>query len=269
MRKRIWFGYAMVMALGMCMGAMAEEEAQAPVAEVNVDVLSAYVWRALTLNDGMVVQPSLDAAHPSGLGFNVWGNFDIGDYDGKYEKREFSEVDLTVSYTPPLEGPIEITIGYTEYLYPKEGNYNPEVPEGHPEVEGAKDTDTREIWGKLSLSPLDALSLDLGIYRDVDESEGLYGDAALTYSYALMDALSAEASARLGVADKKFAEANAGGTEGGFFDWGASLKLTYDVADGFSVGATVAYVDNIDEDALPEDAVDVNWYGGLSATLSF
>ncbi len=199
----------------------------------------------------------------------MWGNFDVDDYNGKVEKREFSEVDLTVSYALPLEGPVGLSVGYTEYLFPKEGNYTPEVPEGHPDVESVKDTDTREVWAKLSFSPIEALSLDVGLYRDVDESEGLYGDVSATYSYALTDALGAEISARAGAADKKFAEANAGGSKGGLFDWGASLNLSYAVSDGLSLGATLAYADNIDDDVFPEDSVDVNWYGGVSATLQF
>lgn len=242
-----------------------QETAPSPVASVTVDVLSAYVWRGLTFNDGMVVQPALDAQHPSGLGFNVWGNFDVDDYNGNVEKREFSEVDLTVSYALPLEGPFGVSLGYTEFLFPKEGNYDPEVPG----VEPVKDLDTREVWLKLSYSPVDALTLGASVNRDVDESEGLYGDVSLTYSYAFSDALGTEAGVRLGAGDKKFAEAYAGGSEGGLFDWGASLKLSYAVADGFTLGAPLYYTDNIDKDVFPEDSADVNWYGGVTASTSF
>lgn len=251
------------------MAAEPEETAKSPVASVTVDVLSAYVWRGLTFNDGVVVQPALDAQHPSGLGFNVWGNFDVDDYNGKLQEREFSEVDLTVSYALPLEGPFGISISYSEFLYTKEGNYTPEVPEGHPAVDPVKDTDTREVSLKLSFSPVDALTLGASVNRDVDESEGLYGDVSLSYTYSFTDALGAEAGVRLGAADKKFTEANAGGTEGGLFDWGASLKVSYALSDGVTLGASLFYADNIDEDTFPEEKVDVNWYGGVTASVAF
>lgn len=105
-----------------------ESENQPTLAEVRVDFLSAYVWRGITLNDGFVVQPALDLLHPLGLGFNVWGNVDIGDYDGRYEKEEISEVDLAVRYELPLKGPLSLAVAYAEYLYPKEGNYTPMIP---------------------------------------------------------------------------------------------------------------------------------------------
>jgi|GEM_PF-888132 len=268
MRDCPWLTSVAAIVVGLSSIALAEEK-KSPVASINVGVMSAYVWRSLTINDGVVVQPSLDVVHPFGLGLNVWGNLDIDDYNGKYEEREFSEVDLTVSYTLPLQGPAGVTVGYTEYLYPKEGNYNPEVPEGHPKVEPAKDADTKEVWARVSINPIDAMSFNVGVYRGVDEQKGLYGELVAAYTYCVTDALKAEAGVRMGIADKKFAQANASGTEGGLFDWGASLKLTYAVADGLSVGAMFAHVDNIDDDVFPETAVDVNWYWGLNTVLSF
>ncbi|HMA84159.1 MAG TPA: hypothetical protein VKN73_00520, partial [Desulfosalsimonadaceae bacterium] len=45
------------------------------------DVVSAYVWRGITFNDGLVVQPYVDVAAGNGFAINVWGNYDIDDYD--------------------------------------------------------------------------------------------------------------------------------------------------------------------------------------------
>lgn len=249
--------------------ALAALPAMAADVTVGADVNSAYVWRSLTFNDGVVVQPSIDVAHPSGLGFNVWGNFDMDDYKGAVEKREFSEVDLTVSYALPLEGPFSVEVGVVEYLFPKEGNYTAELPEGHAEVEPVKDTDTREVYLSLGVEPVDGLELGINVYYDVDEVDGIYGDAGIAYGYDLTEALSLEASAKIGVADKKFAEYYAGGTEGGFFDWNASLSAAYALSETVELGAFITYADNVDTDVLPDDAKDVDVFGGVSAYYTF
>jgi len=59
-----------------------------------VDTYSAYVWRGITFNEGMVVQPSIDIAK-GGFGLNLWGNLDVGSYNETLNEGEFSEVDFT------------------------------------------------------------------------------------------------------------------------------------------------------------------------------
>lgn len=236
---------------------------------VGADVNSAYVWRSLTFNDGLVVQPSVDVTHPAGVRFNVWGNFDLDSYDGAVERREFSEVDLTIAYALPLEGPFSVEVGVVEYLFPKEGNYVAEVPEGHPEVEAVRDTDTREVFVSLGFEIVDGLGLSANVYYDVDEVEGLYGDLGIAYGYDVTEALSLEAGAKIGAADKKFAEYYAGGTEGGLFDWNASLSATYAVTEAVELGAFITYADNVNTDAFPDDSKDKDVFGGVSVYYTF
>ena len=82
----------------------------------GVDFASAYVWRGITFNDGMVAQPYLDVAS-AGFGINIWGNMDIDDYDNTLDSGEFSELDLTLSYGFSLD-PVDVRLGYIEYLFP-------------------------------------------------------------------------------------------------------------------------------------------------------
>ena len=84
----------------------------------TVDLNSAYVWRGITLNDGLVMQPSLDV-NKSGFGINVWGNMDIDDYNDTLESWEFSQVNFMLSYDYNFK-PVDVSIGYIEYR-----NYNP------------------------------------------------------------------------------------------------------------------------------------------------
>ena len=88
-------------------------QAAAATATATLATNSAYVWRGLTFNDGLVLQPSLDVS-TGGFAVNVWGNLDIDDYNGAVDDGEFSEVDLTASYTWKL-GPVDASLGAIEH----------------------------------------------------------------------------------------------------------------------------------------------------------
>ena len=83
------FTLAAAMFLLICLAATPVMAASATAA---VDINSAYVWRGITFNDGLVIQPSIDVAADNGLGINVWGNYDIDDYDNTLDDKEFSEI---------------------------------------------------------------------------------------------------------------------------------------------------------------------------------
>ena len=91
MRSKIVLVVAMIFLAGL-----ASTPAMAAEATAALDINSAYVWRGQTFNDGVVLQPSIDVAAENGLGINVWGNYDIGDYNNTLDEDEFSEIDLTV-----------------------------------------------------------------------------------------------------------------------------------------------------------------------------
>ena len=90
---------------------------------VGTDINSAYVWRGITLNDSFVAQPSIDIAAPNGIGLNIWGNFDLDDFEIDGEEQidsgNFSEIDLTLSYAVPLDmDGVELSMGIIEFLFP-------------------------------------------------------------------------------------------------------------------------------------------------------
>lgn len=97
--------------------------AQEPAAEetsvgsVTVEAASTYVFRGATLNRGLVLQPALEVEALPGLTLGVWANLDLDDNDGALKKGEFSEVDLTVSYSREFEN-VSLSLGYIEYQYP-------------------------------------------------------------------------------------------------------------------------------------------------------
>lgn len=83
---------------------------------VNVDTVSAYVYKGATYNDGLVIQPSLEISSGA-ITIGGWVNYDIGDYNGTLLKDEVSEVDFYANYSFPIEV-IEVTAGYSTFIYP-------------------------------------------------------------------------------------------------------------------------------------------------------
>ena len=216
--------------------------ARAADASVSVDLASAYVFRGLTLNDGLVVQPGLAV---SGLPFDlgVWGNLDIDDYDGGLKDGQFSELDIYGSYALPVEG-VDASIGYTEYTYPSSGG----------------DAD-REV--SLSVGFRTLLAPSLTLYYGVDGviEETLYIEAGAGHRFALSAALGGEVSAMVA-----YLAPDVG--DGGFSHFTVGAGLSHGV---FS--AALTYVGRIDDDVLPDvgdgGAYDVELYGSLGFAYEF
>ena len=175
--------FFLVLAVVLSMGAVVQ-----PVLAVDVtgtvDLNSAYVWRGMTFNDGWVAQPSIDITK-GGFGLNVWGNFDIDDYNDTLDSGEFSEIDLTASYGFTI-GMVDVGVGYIEYLFPT------------TDAGGAPGT--RELYLSLGMGLPAGFSLALDIYRDIDELKEWYTSLGISYAYAINDKLNLEAGASMGYA---------------------------------------------------------------------
>jgi hypothetical protein len=237
---------------------LASSSAWAADATAALDVYSAYVWRGITFNDSPVAQPSIDVSK-NGFGVNVWGNFDLDEYYGDYpDDMEFSEVDLTLYYGFNIQK-LDVTVGWIEYLFPAGG------------------LGTREIYASLGYPLIGGLSAGFDFYWDIDEVESYYTDLKLAYSMDLMEKLSMEAAAKIGFAGEDFAEYySAAATDGGFYDYGFSVGVTYAMSEALSFGAKIGYVGSLDDDVLPDADIangvfglDTEVYGGLNVSYAF
>lgn len=233
---------AVFVALTMFAGAAAH--AEAAEATAGADLVSAYVWRGITFNDGLVVQPYVDVAAENGFAINVWGNYDVDDYDGALEDNEFSEVDITLSYALPTET-VDMTVGHIEYLFPNGG------------------VGTSEIFASISVPFMEYLAAGIDAYYDYDEVEDYYLAATIACDAEMESGVALGVSATVGYAGDDFTI----GEDDGLHEYTLGMSAGYPVADNFSISAFVAYTDSFDEDVLPEQ--DVDFYGGAGFSWSF
>lgn len=239
--KREMKAISKVMAVGLVMmvtaaGALAAE------AEVTLsaDVASAYIFRGVTFNDGVVLQPGMEAAIGA-FTVGVWGNLDLDDYNGALEKNQFSELDLYASYALPVEF-MDISLDYCEYTYPG--------------AEGEADREIALSYGlALPLSP--SLMVAYGVDGGIEKS--LYAELGAGHELQLSEMVALDAGATVGYLDPDEGES-------GFSHFTASLGLSM---GPFS--ASVTYVGQIDDDVLPdgEGAYDVEVYGMLGVAGTF
>ena len=224
-------------------------------ATLGVDTNSAYVWRGITFNDGLVLQPSLDVAK-DGFGLNVWGNMDLDNYDGNINSGQFSEIDLTLSYSIPIEI-IDLSVGYIEYLFP-----------------GAAAEAAREIYMSIgySIPPVEGLSIGLDAYYEVDEIEDYYISMSISYGCNVNDKIGVEAGVSAGLIGEDYSV----GADGGMNDYNFSLSASYAIDESLSISANINYTGSFDDtDVLPEydnvgfAAYDVEAYGGISISYAF
>ena len=209
----------------------------------GVDFASAYVWRGITFNDGMVAQPYIDVAS-EGFGINIWGNMDIDDYDDTLDGGEFSELDLTLSYGFSLD-PVDVSIGYIEYLFP------------------AGADGTREGFLGLSMELMAGFSAGITGYYDFDEVDDYYINASVGYGYDFDNGISLGLGAEAGFAGD---DASAG-RDGGFHEYLFSADCSYPITGAVEMSAFLAWTDNFDKDVLPDQDTDL--FGGVGVLVSF
>lgn len=254
MKRIMWMGMAGLLALAGA--AVAEGEGSAAL---DVAGLSSYVWRGQTLNDEMVVQPSLTAAK-AGFALNAWANVNA---DGAYE-GEFSEVDLTVSYSKTL-GPVALGAGIVQYMFP---NQTLAVEDG----EDVAYPGTVEVYASAGLPDV-LLAPTLAVYRDVDEIDGTYGMLGVGHSFELTDKASLSLSASLGAADADYNAGYFGVDDAALNDLVLGAALPIAVLENLTVKPAISYVYLPDSDI--RDAAEAVYgeddavVGSLTASYAF
>ena len=134
-------------------------------AEVEIEIVSAYVFRGATLNDEVSVQPGFETEIFGGAAtVGTWGSFDT-------DASQFEEIDYFIEIPLPLgeDVPVSADFLYTEYTFP-----------------GAEGDAEREI-GLILGTDLGEIGLELGLYYGVDGpiSRDFYVELGLGYDLEL------------------------------------------------------------------------------------
>ncbi len=133
--------------------------------------------------------------------------------------------------------------------------------------------ETAEIYVSAGMNIVEGLSVGLTGYYDIDAINAFsYATLSLSHGYDITKELSVELVASVVYAGDQFAK-NAGGSDGGLYDYTAALSFRYACSDAWSVSAGVTYVNAVDDDNLKEKSdgglLDTNSYVGVGISYAF
>lgn len=221
----------------------------------SIDVMSNYVWRGQKLSNSWVIQPSVGITYGS-FDANIWANYDsdsvIDEGDGH---GEFTETDLTVSYTYSIDK-LALTAGYIYYA-----------------LTGTNDT--QEIFISSTYDMF--LNPSLTIYYDYDEGQGAFIIASIGHSFNFIKDIPLEVStsASYNINNKVMGFDEDGNDFSNFYNAELSTSLSIQLSDVISVTPRVAYSFPLSNDAkealsaISDDGDRDIFYGGINLTLSF
>jgi hypothetical protein len=150
---------------------------------LEADFNSKYLWRGITCNDGLIIQPNLWVEYKN-LSVEFWGS--ITAYD-RYHSTLRHEMDLLLSYNWRL-GNLEIDHSVMFYYYPGQDDAPP----------------TGEAYLGLSY-PVAGFFVLSNVTADFLRYQGsLYFEHGLAYEHGVSDNLVVGCSAILGWANRKF-----------------------------------------------------------------
>ncbi|MGD0021679.1 MAG: hypothetical protein ABSC54_05190 [Smithellaceae bacterium] len=246
--------------------------------EVDLSVLSAYIWRGYEqTRNSIVMQPAVTASY-KGFSVNVWGNLDTKPYsvtNANYGAK-YTETDYTVSYSKKF-GILQVTPGYIYYAL------------GAPYAGGTAPLDAQELFLTLGLDTI--LSPTLTVYKEIDHYHQWYfllgASHTVEFNKIISLKLSASVSYLLSTDETTYAkyDSNALPTKdkyNNFHDGTISISLPVAVYKTLSVTPIISYVFPLCNDARyemegrglqgaasPSDRNSSFLYGGVTFSFSF
>ncbi len=246
--------------------------------ELDLSVLSAYIWRGYEqTRDSVVVQPAATVSY-KGFSVNVWGNLDTKPYsaaDAKYGAK-YTETDYTAFYSKKF-GILQVTPGYIYYAL------------GAPYAGGTAPLDSQELFLTLGLDTI--LSPTLTAYKEIDHYRQWYFllgvSHTIEFNKIVSLKLAASASYLLSTDETTYAKYDSNSLPttdkyNNFHDGTVSASLPIAVYKTLSVTPTISYVFPLCDDARyemkgrglqgvtnPSDRNSSFLYGGVTFSFSF
>lgn len=255
-----------------------QEEQPNYTVSASADILSAYVSKGVTGNDEPVFQPEVYVEMPYGFGFDVWANMNITDANCNWDPKtggKWSEFDLSLEWTAPIEGPVSVTVGGTYFVYPQAtGDVIVATEEEAENVKaGAPADGDYELFVKAGVDCI--LQPTLEFYHDCQSSSDWYFLGKIGHDFELTDLLGLHLGATVGFVGDDFAE-RYGSDDGAAFSHAQfDAKLGYAVTDAFEVHAKASFSTLIDGDIRDGvedmyDDIDCEiFYGGVGCGYTF
>lgn len=262
--KRLMIVAMMAMASACAVSAQEVKEVEtSPLSfEATADIYSAYVWRGLVLNKHVVLQPgataTFDLKEAGSLSASVWSDFNLAQ-NSKHAAnthRAFGgldELDFTASYAIDI-GDFSLGAGHIWYTFPKANGSD-------------YGNSTEEVFLTLAYNN-DVVTPFISVNYDYNLVEGYYANIGLSKQIDINDRLSAGCEISLGAGDDDYNEAYFG-TSDGLLDFNASVFLAYSVNENITVGAKLAWMSLVDDDARDNVAQSDILWGGLSLSAGF
>ncbi len=246
--------------------------------EIDLSVLSAYIWRGYEQSkDSIVVQPAVTVNY-KGFSLNVWGNLDTRPYspaDANYATN-YTETDYTISYSKKF-GILQVTPGYIYYGL------------GAPYAGGTAPLDAQELFLTLGLDTI--LQPTLTAYKEIDHYRQWYFLLGVSHTKEFNKVISlklaASVSYLLSTDETTYAKYDSNSLPttdkyNNFHDGTASVSLPIAVYKTLSVTPTVSYVFPLCDDARyemrayskegsanPSDKDSSFLYGGVMLSYTF
>jgi uncharacterized protein (TIGR02001 family) len=238
--------------------AFAAEEAPAPPEPsvyTSLTLASAYTWRGQVLDDRAVIQPYFQVTH-HGVLLSVWATANLNEKNAA--TRDFTEVDLTASYTLPIEA-AAIALGVVTYL-----------PVG-AEAERYQEAFVTARYPTPWVTPR------VEAYQTFNANHGAYFLAGLSRDFELTDKITLSADLSSGYGTSRFNEYCYGVDGNRLNDGGASLSVRYAITDALGVTPAVRYtwlwdgkLRNASAEAFPASEPDPAMFvGSLLLDYSF
>jgi uncharacterized protein (TIGR02001 family) len=253
----VWISIFLVVAVAgnVVLGAVpvrAEEER--PTTEVNVDILSQYIWRGYALSkDSAVIQPSVAVGY-RGFNLNIWGNLDTDDQNpvGPSNQTNWNETDLTLSYTHNIYKGLSGTVGMVYYSL--------------DQVD-----DLFEIFGGVSYE-LPWFTVGFTAYREVSHQPGWWLQFDLSRSFPIpWHGMSLDVGMTFGMWDIEDKAAEYSAWHSGLIYAGLNIPVgkyvTVTPKIGFAYPLSGEASDNIR--AVSWDGKENHVYGGIGISASF
>ena len=246
--------------------------------EVDLSVMSAYIWRGYEQTRfSAVVQPAVTASY-KGFSVNVWGNLDTRPYsatDANYGAK-YTETDWTISYSRKF-GIVQVTPGYIYYAL------------SAPYAGGTAPLDAQELFLTVGLDTI--LSPTLTVYKEIDHYRQWYAIFGVSHTFAFNEKiglkLAATASYLLSTDEITYAKYDSNSLPttdkyNNFHDGSVSVSLPIAVYKTLSFTPTMSYVFPLCDDARyemkarglqgaanPSDRDSSYLYGGIILSYTF